>query len=516
MEFKNVPDPIPCYFLLENSAKSKPTPVSVPFSEDLVPGYDLSTRPTPFLSIGARRSSPPPSPAVKYSSLLTVPALSQDDPEAPPTIPPKRPTSCSSSSSSSTLQSRGDGDVAMTTLPDIAMGDEAAPGKRQLMVPVPDISVTAASSSPSPIVGVADSTRKSRRSKSGGTKVLLRGSSVDDVGSTSDRSLTPESPYHTTPPVTLSHPHPVPNSLPLTLSQIHQDSLSHHHQSPANQTKKESLRVASELTLSLTACPFSREHLRESPFVERREHSEVESVTTMSPLREEVAEDSFYSSFEGSEISDQEGEERRGQRRRRERRLHWEPEGDKLWRETRRMGETVQPRLLTVAGRQRVDSGDLGGEVGSDGTEETLENTPARKISDCSNRSVDSGTKMSEVSKDEDELSHRKLSDLSEASQNDFETVEDEETKRQRKSESPVPTSPSLPPRPLRRRGSVHNKIDFFNHWIQQHIHQSGRRPVGARKRPLVRAQSDVGFTSTDLHLSLSPRRQSLLPDSGT
>ena len=241
----------------------------------------------------------------------------------------------------------------------------------------------------------------------------------------------------------------------------------------------------------------------------------------MSPLREEAAEDSLYSSFEGSEMSDQEGEERHRQRRR-EGRAHPERKGV---RETRRKGETVQPRLLTVGAGMRVELGEGGGGGGggggeevSDGGEDVAENAPARKISDCSNRSVDSGTKMSEASKDDDDFFHRKLSDLSEASQNDFEMEEEEERKRehQQTSESPAPTSPSLPGhhRPLKRSGSVHNKIDFFNKWIQQHHLPSRDQPGERRKRgkrwQLLRTQSAMEFTG--LPAPSNSRRGSLLP----
>ena len=486
MEFKNVPDPIPCYFLLENSAKSKPTPVTVPFSEDLVPGYDLCTHPTPFLSIGARRSSPPPSPAAKFSSLLTVPTLSQDDPEVPAIIPPRRPLSCSSStSSSSTLQSRGGDDTASTVIPDIGIGDDG-PGQR-LLVPVPDISVTAASTNSSPIHREAgELTQPGRR---GLTKVLLKGRSLDEIGNFSDRSVTPESPFLSLPPVTLSQP-----------------------QSPIETTSKKPDLTSSAIpegsSFSLR-CPITS-HLGKSSLQEiRRERSDCDSLSTMSPLREEAAEDSLYSSFEGSEMSDQEGEEKRRQRRKEERHYF------KSWREMRRKGETVQPRLLTVGGgglRVELEE-DGGGEEGSDCAEDTPDNSPARKISDCSNRSVDSGTKMSEVSKDDDDYIHRKLSDLSEASQNDFE-VEEEEGRRgrevRRKSESPVPTSPSLPVHPpLKRSGAIHNKIDFFNSWIQAHTRPSGRRKSGKRWQ-LLRTQSAVEFAAPPA--PNRPRRGSLLP----
>ena len=482
MELKNVPDPIPCYFLLENSAKSKPTPVTVPFSEDLVPGYDLCTRPTPFL--GTRCSSPPPSPAPKF---LTVPSLSQDDPEVPAVIPPKRPLSCSSSSgSSSTLQSRGD-DVAMATIPGIAVGD-AGPGQ-QLIVPVPDISVTAASSSPSPIIGGggAGSTRRGK----GGTRVLLRGRSADEVGSLSDRSVTPESPFFSPPPATLP---------PHTLTEMpkrQQDQSSPHSESYSMKSSPHSESYSMRY-------PFSGDSARlgEAGFQEaRRERGERGSLSAMSPLHEETGEDSLYSSFEGSEPSDQENEEKKRHRRR---------DGRPLWgrrggRETRRKGETVQPRLLKVMGGVRVGVGEMAGEEGSDAAEDTPESVPARKISDCSNRSVDSGTKMSEVSKDDDELSHRKLSDLSEASQNDFEVEEE------RRSESPAPSSPAPL---LKRSGSVHNKVDFFNQWIQSHqlppsSQQSGRKKQG-RPRRLLRSQSEVVFAG--LRPPPSPRRGSLLP----
>ena len=476
MEFKNVPDPIPCYFLLENSAKSKPTPVAVPFSEDLVPGYDLCTRPTPFLSIGARCSSPPPSPAVKFSSLLTVPSLSQDDPEVPSIVSLRRPLSCSSStSSSSTLQSRGGDDTASTAVPDIAIGGDDGPGQ-QLLVPVPDISVTAASTNSSPIHrGTGELVNQGQRVK---TKFLLKGRSLDEIGTLSDRSVTPESPFLSLPPVTLSQP-----------------------QSPIETTKKH--KLTSPVTPENSSFPFKCPMMREQGHFGERERSDRESLLTMSPLREEAAEDSLYSSFEGSEMSDQEpGEEKRRQRKK---------EGRPYSKGWRRRGETVQPRLLTVGGGLRVElEEDRGREEGSDGAEDTLESSPARKISDCSNRSVDSGTKMSEVSKDDDDYFHRKLSDLSEASQNDFELEEEEG--EQRKSESPVPTSPSLPVhRPLKRSGSVHNKIDFFNRWTQEHqLPPSGGRKTGKRWQ-LLRTRSAVEFAGSSA--PTSPHRSSLLQD---
>ena len=356
----------------------------------------------------------------------------------------------------------------------------------QLMVPVPDISVTVVSNSPSH-VGTGGGEESSRREKRVKTKILLRGRSVDEVGSLSDRSVTPESPFMFTPPVTLSRPPPpakeeeeIKNTL--GFSSFGSDALGLNNIPP------------------LTVCPFSYERmdLREVSSRERRRRSEQESMSPMSPLKEEPAEDSLYSSFEGSEISDQEREE--GQRRRRRKE-----------REGRRKGETVQPRLLTVGEGLKLEIAEVVGEGGSDGGEDALESVPARKISDCSNRSVDSGTKMSEVSKDEDECSsHRKLSNLSEASQNDFE--EDERGReRERKSVSPVP---SLPVRPLKRRNSVHSKIDFFNKWIQQHLQGPvGRRP--ARRRWLTRTQSELTFSSLP-PLPVSPRRGSLLPDDTT
>ena len=336
--------------------------------------------------------------------------------------------------------------------------------------------------------------------------MLLKGRSLDEIGHLSDRSVTPESPFLSAPPVTLSQP-----------------------QTPTDPVKKQNqtLSPLSDTHSFSFRCPF-KEHGLEVSFQDvRREKSDRDSLSTMSPLREEAAEDSLYSSFEGSEMSDQEGEERHRQRRR-EGRAHPERKGV---RETRRKGETVQPRLLTVGAGMRVELGEGGGGGGgggggeevSDGGEDVAENAPARKISDCSNRSVDSGTKMSEASKDDDDFFHRKLSDLSEASQNDFEMEEEEERKRehQQTSESPAPTSPSLPGhhRPLKRSGSVHNKIDFSTSGSSSTIchpgtswGRGGREERGGScselrvrwsslaSQPLATVAEDLFFQSTTTH----------------
>ena len=256
------------------------------------------------------------------------------------------------------------------------------------------------------------------------------------------------------------------------------------------------------------------------------------SVSTLSSLREEATEDSLYSSFEGSEISDQELENERRQRKEGQGEGEREGEEEKQlgqgreercrhWRERRRKGETVQPRLLmAVGGRIRVGVGpggesEVGGGGGgggggqSDGAEDTPESVPVRKISDCSSRSVDSGTKMSEVSKDDEEC-QRKLSDLSEASQHDSEEEEPAEGQRREKTTNPRP--PSLQKNILRRSGSVHKKIDFFNKWVTTHAqhYQSAEEADTARRKRgrLVRAQSEVVFSVSSLEQT--PRRGSL------
>ena len=542
MEFKNVPDPIPCYFLLENSAKSTPTPVTVPFSEDLVPQYDLFTRPTPFLSMGLPRTSPPPTQPAKYSNLLTVPSLSQDDPEAPPS--PGRP--CSSASSTSTVQSRAD-EVHTTTIhnvPNISIGD--GPGQKQvsvgdnlgqnlvtfgndlgqklfsigddpgqeLIVPVPNISVTSASSSPSPS-GV-DSAVRAREMESilpqlKDASQHCRGSE-EESGEERNGSVTPESPLLSVVQGTLAERR-------LNSQLKRRDRL----------TNRGTL---SPLTLSPGSCPFAsgggesgrcHDGALLGTAGERRER-ELDSVSSMSPLREEATEDSLYSSFEGSEISDQELEGRRQQgeeegRRGRERERQKRAE---RWRETRRKGETVRPKLLTVGRGLRVTVGPAdpasegggGGGGQSDGTtEDTSENVPLRKISDCSNRSVDSGTKMSEISKDDDDCP-RKLSSLSEASFNTSEVEAEEEREKREEGggRGGGKTAAVSPTEQRERSGSVHSKVDFFNSWIKRH-HSHLRQVADSLKRNrsrLSRTQSEVAFR--DISAVPQPRRGSLLP----
>jgi hypothetical protein len=141
--------------------------------------------------------------------------------------------------------------------------------------------------------------------------------------------------------------------------------------------------------------------------------------------------------------------------------------------------------------------------------EDAGEGVPARKISDCSNRSVDSGVKMSEVSKD-DEF-QRKLSDLSEASQNNSEVEEDgREGEGRGGREEAEPVSPALPP--VRDRSdSVHDKVDFFNKWILRQQETCLQALVAVRKKRsrLVRTQSEVLMSEPT---SLPPRRGSMFP----
>ena len=489
MEFKNVPDPIPCYFLLENSAKSKPTPVTVPFSEDLV--YDLFSRPSPF-SGRFFNPSPPLSPNPKSSSHLTVPSLSQDDIEAPPIPSPRRPLSRSSASSSSTLQSRSGDDIIPNIIPGISIGSGDDVPVQQLIVPVPDISVTAASSSPSPISnGPLELNTQKNLFVEGLNRMsenlrVIRGGS----GSDSDESITPESPFMCAPPATLEE---------ACLS--------------AQEACKKPTEEDALLNFPLpSGCPFSGrvgEGVRWSEGPGMRE--ERVSVSAMSPLREEATEDSLYSSFEGSEISDHEPEDRR-QRREREGERWQRPgrqEKQRRWRDSRRKGETVQPRLLTVGGgRLRVGIGPGGDNevqiVGTgqlDGGEDMVESIPVRKISDCSSRSNDSGTKMSEVSNEE---CQRKLSDLSEASQQESEgegVLLDQQRRDIKKSINPQPSTN----RRLHRSDSVHNKIEFFNKWIIQHQHAATRR----KRSKLLRTQSEVMFNELSLPAA-APRRGSL------
>ena len=181
----------------------------------------------------------------------------------------------------------------------------------------------------------------------------------------------------------------------------------------------------------------------------------------------------MYGSIEGSDISDLEAEERRGggggsggRERGRER--------------GRKKGESRRPVLLNVTGGCggegcRVMSGrDLGDIRGWEGVDYCNKTSQMRKISDCSSRSADSGTKMSEISKDEDEMMRKlsvasNVSDISEvAVPYDEEEggggegrrgeregrggeIEDEERKMIRV--------------PLNRRSSglVHSKVEFFN-----------------------------------------------------
>ena len=403
MEFKNVPEPIPCYFLLENSAKSKPTPVT--FSEDLVPGYDLCTRPTPFAS-----SLSPLSTSTKYSSLLTVPSLEQEEVEAPPNSSfPHRPLSCSSASSSSTLQSRDETSAMTLVIPDISLPDNPIP-----QVLVPDISVTSASSSPSPVQTATREDSVERVQEAAG--ILKKQSTSHEppwreqesnLETETDESSTPESPFMFIPQCRIVE---APEA------------------SSAGKGEKLSLSCKSDLSLSniLGNFPFNgqeRSGWSESASWgrvgrEKKTQHKYDSISSMSPLREDATEDSLYSSFEGSETSDQERDDRRQR--------NGEREQLERGRDGRRRGETVQPRLRAARGGLNVTvcRAELGDGRHSDGADDAAESVPVRKISDCSSRSVDSGTKMSEISKDEEEC-QVKLSDLSEASQDNSEMEEE-------------------------------------------------------------------------------------------
>ena len=371
-------------------------------------------------------------------------------------------------------------------IPDISIPDDLGPH-----VPVPNISVTSASSSSPPIqkcqverveqvVGVLNHLKLHPAQEP-----FQAGSDTE-----TDESTTPESPFVFSP-------------LPAT--------------GPRNR-QEYSLSGRSSLSpLNIFgSCQFGGgegSRRGEGAFLGPKKEGgkrELESLSSMSPIREEATEDSLYSSLEGSEMSDQELDERRRRRSERGREARWK-------------GEMVQPRLLAL--RVSIGQGDIGDGGHSDGTEETGENVPMRKISDCSNRSVDSGTKMSEISKDDDEC-HRKLSDLSEASQNNSEVEEEREGGGEggggggegggggrdiAESDSSGPVSPSELP-PLRgRSGSVHNKVDFFNRWIQNRQESLASVAVRKKRSKLLRTQSEVVFSELPF-ISPSPRRGSLYP----
>ena len=507
MEFKNVPEPIPCYFLLENSAKSQPTPVSVSFSEDLVPGYDLATRPTPFSFRRLQPTSPPTISDTKYSSLLTVPPVGQDISEAPPIPSLHRPLSCSSASSTSTLQSRDEMVPPTLVVPDISAADDPGP----LQVAVPHISVTSASSSPSPIhKDTVNSTEQVQKvvgllnhlkQQSAHIGPFHRDSDVE-----TDESNTPESPF-------VPYLQPIPQETAATASPSEKK-----HSLLWNIGGEDTTPLNSIGMYPFTSAKGTRQRFEEGMYLgaKGRQEHQFESLSSLSQLREEGGEDSLYSSFDGSEMSDPELEEK--QRRLSKRREGQQPVRGRVV--VRRNGETVRPRLLKTGHNLRVsviqDSG-VGG-LGNirdrghlDRIEDGGETIPVRKISDCSSRSVDSGTKMSDISKDEED-GLRKLTELSEASQNDSEMEEERGGGRggaigiAEPSHSPL--SPDLPP--LRgRSGSVHNKIDFFNRWL---LRRQESMASSAVRKKLLRTQSEVIFSELTSVLP-APRRGSMFPD---
>lgn len=492
VEFKNVPEPISCYFLLENSAKSQPTPVSVPFSEDLVPGYDLATRPTPFSFRRLQPTSPLTTSNTKYSSLLTVPSVGEDISESPPVPSPHRPLSCSSASSSSTLQSRDEMAPPTLVVPDISVADDPGP----LQVAIPDISVTSASSSPSPISKATVNSTEQVEKVVGLLKHLKQQSahvepSPGNSDVETDESNTPESPF------------------------IPFEPISQNTAASGFPSEKEHLwsRGGEDSTPFTSAKGRQRfeEATYQGPLKERQ-------FSSLSPVGEEVAEDSLYSSFDGSEISDLELEERQRQL---SKRREGEQQHMSRGRVVRRNGETVRPKLLKTGKNLRVSVilGDIGGggqgNIGDRGhldrIEDGGETIPVRKISDCSSRSVDSGTKMSDISKDEEE-GVRKLTDLSEASQNDSEMEEERGGGRGGAKPSNSPLSLDLPP--LRERsGSVHNKIDFFNRWLLHRQEPMTSSAVRKKRSRLLRTQSEIITSELTLVFPPSPRRGSALPE---
>ena len=436
MDFKNVPNPIPCYFLLENSAKSKPTPVTVPFSEDLVPGYDLLPRLTPSAAPFSVPLPSPTAPKTKYSSLLTVPSLQLEQEASEPPFPHHRPLSSSSasssaSSSSSTLLSRDEGSTIAQTLV------------------VPDISVTSWSANTTPT-----SSRKGSSAEQEIANVLkklqkqtsLHGLSSED--SDSEMGDVSEKPFAIVP------------QCPFGRQDHTSLSKSFYLESPVQQ----------------------RAEAWERPPQRGRQPSLPLYPVVMSPL-EEMGEDSMYGSFEGSEGSDLEQEERRGG-----------------GRERRRKGETLQPILLNVTGGGEGGGGGRGvggkGDLMDIRTLECAEDgekaTPLRKISDCSSRSVDSGTKMSEISKDEDE-SLRKLSVASNMSEtnSDDEMVEEEEEEEEEEGEGEGEREAAVLPLrfPSKRGGMVYKKVEFFNDLCQRQVKASS--PPAGNHRRVCRTQSE-------------------------
>ena len=295
-------------------------------------------------------------------------------------------------------------------IPDISLPDNPIP-----QVLVPDISVTSASSSPSP---VQTATREDSAERVQQTAGILKKQSTShepprreresNLETETDESSTPESPFMFVPQCRAVE---VPEA------------------SSAGKGEKLSFSCKSDLSLSNILGNFPFNGLERSGWNEsvswgrvgrekKTQTHKYDSVSSMSPLREDATEDSLYSSFEGSETSDQERDDsrqRNGERERLER-----------GRDGRRRDETVQPRLRAARGGLNVTvcRAELGDGRHSDGADDAGESVPVRKISDCSSRSVDSGTKMSEISKDEEE-GQVKLSDLSEASQHNSEMEEE-------------------------------------------------------------------------------------------
>ena len=295
-------------------------------------------------------------------------------------------------------------------IPDISLPDNLIP-----QVLVPDISVTSASSSPSPVQTATREDSAERVKEAAG--ILKKQSTSHEPPrreresnletETDDESSTPESPFMFVPQCRVVE---APEA------------------SSAGKGEKLSLSCKSDLSLSNILGNFPFNGLERSGWSEsvswgrvgreKKTQHKYDSVSSMSPLREDATEDSLYSSFEGSETSDQERDDRRqsnGERERLER-----------GRDGRRRGETVQPRLRAARGGLNVTvcRAELGDGRHSDGADDAAESVPVRKISDCSSRSVDSGTKMSEISKDEEEC-QVKLSDLGEASQDNSEMEEE-------------------------------------------------------------------------------------------
>ena len=403
-------------------------------------------------------------------------------------------------------------------VPDISTADDPGP----LQVAVPHISVTSASSSPSPIH--QDTVNSTVNSTDQVQKVVgLLNHLKEQSGHVShgdsdvetDESNTPESPF-------VPFLQPIPQDTAATASPSEKE-----HSLMWNRGGEDSTPVNS-VGMSQFTSAKERQRLEEGTYLgpmKGRQDCQFHSLSSLSQLREEVAEDSLYSSFDGSEVSDPELEEK--QRHLSKRREGQQPLRGRVV--ARRNGETVRPRLLKTGHNLRVSvvQGDIGagglgnigvgglGNIGDRGHLDRIEDAiPVRKISDCSSRSVDSGTKMSDISKDEEDGS-RKLTELSEASQNDSEMEEERGGGRGGAIGIAEPAHSPLSPDllPLRgRSGSVHNKIDFFNRWLLHRQESMTSSAVRKKRSHLLRTQSEVLFSELTSILP-APRRGSMFPE---